>query len=50
MKIRMEESRVLHAKQRDQDVQFREQLLQEIQRHNQLLETLIEKLAERPPM
>jgi hypothetical protein len=50
MKIRMEESRVLHAKQRDQDVQFREQLLQEIQRHNQLLETLIEKLAERPPL
>ena len=45
MRIRMEESRALSAKHREEDVQFRQKLLLEIERHNQLLETLITKLV-----
>jgi len=37
--------RVLGAKQREEDIQFRERLLSEIERRNQLLETLIAKIA-----
>jgi hypothetical protein len=42
---KLEESRALQAKHREEDVQFRQKLLQEIERHNQLLETLITKLV-----
>jgi hypothetical protein len=45
MRNRMEESRALAAKYREEDVQFRQKLLHEIERHNQLLETLIAKLV-----
>ena len=45
MRTRMEESRVLQDKRREEDVQFRQKLLYEIERHNQLLETLIAKLV-----
>ena len=45
LKRNMEESRVLQARQREEDVHFRQRLLQEIERHNQLMETLITKLG-----
>ena len=41
----MEESRALGEKRREEDIQFRQKLLVEIERHNQLLETLISKLV-----
>ena len=41
----MEESRALFARNREEDVQFRQKLLFEIERHNQLLETLIARLV-----
>jgi len=42
---RFEESRAMQARHREEDVQFRQKLLLEIERHNQLLETLITKLV-----
>jgi hypothetical protein len=47
MKERMEESRVLGEKRRQEDLEFKQRLLNEIERHNRLLETLIERLGEK---
>jgi len=47
MAKRMEESRAISARHREEDVDFRERLLSEIQRHNELLEALISKLNQR---
>jgi hypothetical protein len=41
MKQRMEESRQRAAEHRVEDVEFRERLVKELQRHNRLMETLI---------
>ena len=46
MKRNMEESRARGAKNREEDVEFRQRLLTEIERHNRLLETLIERLGD----
>jgi hypothetical protein len=42
---RMEEGRKRAARNREEDVQFRERLLSELERHNRLLETLIERIG-----
>ena len=46
MKRNMEESRARGVKNREEDVEFRERLLSEIERHNRLLETLIQRLGD----
>lgn len=46
MKERMEESRVMQAKHRQEDVEFRQRLLNELERHNRLLESLIERFGD----
>jgi hypothetical protein len=47
MKKNMEEARVLGEKRRQEDLEFKQRLLNEIERHNRLLETLIERLGEK---
>jgi leucyl aminopeptidase (aminopeptidase T) len=46
MKERLEESRALQARIRVEDVEFRDRLLNEMERHNRLLEKLIERLSD----
>jgi rubrerythrin len=46
MKRNMEDSRARGAKNREEDVEFRQRLLAEIERHNRLLEKLIERLGD----
>jgi hypothetical protein len=45
MAKRMEQSRTIATQQRQEDVRFRERLLAELERHNHLLEALIEKMG-----
>jgi len=45
MAKRMEESRRLATQHREEDLRFREKLLAEFERHNLLLEALIEKMG-----